>query len=127
MNEVRISQSVPVSTTGLTSSAGSGDKKKDVGEAGKILPPESVTTAVQGSSEAVSETVSQAVADLNRYVQHEQRDLLFSMDNGSGDMVVRVLDRDSGELIRQIPNQIVLDLAARARDNEPIQLIDMQG
>ncbi|MAZ88269.1 MAG: flagellar biosynthesis protein FlaG [Cellvibrionaceae bacterium] len=127
MNEVRISQSVPTSSVGVTSSAGSGDKKEDVGEAGKILPPESVAAVVGETSEAVSETVSQAVADLNRYVQNEQRDLLFSMDNGTGDMVVRVLDRDSGDLIRQIPNQIVLDLAARARENEPIQLIDMQG
>lgn len=127
MNEVKISQSMPPKLSGVTSSAGSGDTKKDVGEAGKILPPESVTAVVQETGQAVSETVSQAVAELNRYVQNEQRDLLFSMDNGSGDMVVRVLDRDSGELIRQIPNQIVLDLAARARDNEPLQLIDMQG
>ncbi len=127
MNEVRISQTVPTNSVGVTSSAGSGDKKEDVGEAGKILPPESVAAVVGETSEAVSETVSQAVADLNRYVQNEQRDLLFSMDNGTGDMVVRVLDRDSGDLIRQIPNQIVLDLAARARENEPIQLIDMQG
>lgn len=127
MNEVRISQPVPANSAGAASSAGSSDKKKDVGEAGKNLPLESVTAVVQETGEAVSETVSQAVAELNRYVQNEQRDLLFSMDSGSGDMVVRVVDRESGELIRQIPNQIVLDLAARARENEPIQLIDMQG
>lgn len=127
MSEVRVSQSMPAHVVGVTSSAGSGDKEENVGETGNILPSQSVAAVAAETNGTVLETVSQAVADLNRYVQNEQRDLLFSMDSGTGDMVVRVLDRDSGDLIRQIPNQIVLDLAARARENEPVQLIDMQG
>lgn len=129
MNEVRLNPAASV-VTGTTSSAGSGDKRKDAVEAGKSLPPSELEMAAklqEAKAALADEEVSQAVADLNSYVQNEQRDLLFSVDEGSGDMVVRVVDRESGDLIRQIPNEVVLDLAAKARDNEPLQLINMHG
>ena len=69
----------------------------------------------------------QAVVELNSYIQSERRDLFFSLEDTSGEMVVRVVDCESGELIRQMPNQVVLDLAASVRQNEPLQLINMQG
>lgn len=129
MNEVRLSPSVASTVTGTASSAGSGDRRKEVADAGKVLPPQpaKVEEAKIAEAAVADEAVSQAVAELNNFVQNEQRDLLFSVDDGSGDMVVRVVDRESGELIRQIPNQVVLDLAERARMNEPLQLINMHG
>ena len=56
-------------------------------------------------------SVEQAVARLNDYVQSLQRDIQFSIDPESNQPVVRVVDRGSQELIRQIPNETALRLA----------------
>jgi len=42
--------------------------------------------------------------------------LQFSVHNDTGQTVVRVVDKDSGKLIRQIPPQELLDLAAKLED-----------
>lgn len=74
-----------------------------------------------------TETVSKAVAQMNEFVQNEQRDLLFSVDDGTGDIVIRVSDSKSGELIRQIPGETFLKLAEHARNHEPVHLISVNG
>ncbi len=129
MNEVKVSQSLANAVTGSASSTVSGGRRTEVAEAGKTLPPQKDSTAdIKDASAAVDgEAIDQAVTVLNNFVQNEQRDLLFSVDDGSGDMVVKVVDRHSGELVRQIPSQVVLDLAEKARLNEPLQLINMHG
>lgn len=58
-----------------------------------------------------SERVHQAVARLNDYVQSLHRDIRFSVDDDSGRAVVRVVDRDTQEVIRQIPSELALRLA----------------
>lgn len=42
--------------------------------------------------------------------------LQFSVHEDTGQTVVRVVDKDSGKLIRQIPPQELLDLAAKLED-----------
>jgi flagellar protein FlaG len=56
-------------------------------------------------------SVEQAVARLNDYVQSLQRDIQFSVDAESRQPVVRVVERGSQELIRQIPSETALRLA----------------
>jgi len=104
-----------------------GDKRNSTVETGQALPPQKAQLDAEAEVKLPESVVGQAVAELNSYVQSEKRDLFFSVEDNSGDMVVRVVDRDSGELIRQIPNQVVLDLAAKVKQNEPLQLINMQG
>jgi uncharacterized FlaG/YvyC family protein len=57
------------------------------------------------------QVVEKAIARLNDYVQSIQRDLEFSMDEGSGAPVVRVIDRTTKTVIRQIPSDVALRLA----------------
>jgi len=57
------------------------------------------------------EAVQKAIAHLNDYVQSVQRDLEFSMDEGTGATVVRVVDRTTKTVIRQIPSDVALRLA----------------
>jgi hypothetical protein len=40
-----------------------------------------------------------------------QRDLEFSMDEGTGATVVRVIDRTTKTVVRQIPSEVALRLA----------------
>lgn len=126
MNEVRLSPAVNT-VTGTASSAGSGEKRKAAEVESSAAEVANNVPQLQGEKAAADEVVMEAVSELNSYVQNEQRELLFNVDEGSGDMVVRVVDRESGELIRQIPNDVVLDLAAKAKANEPLQLINMHG
>ncbi len=46
-------------------------------------------------------------------VQSIQRDLNFSVDNSTGDVVVQVIDGDSGKVVRQIPSEEILRLTER--------------
>jgi flagellar protein FlaG len=52
-----------------------------------------------------------AVQEIEKFVQSVKRNLAFSIDEPSGKVVVKVIASDSGEVIRQIPNEEVLKLA----------------
>lgn len=52
--------------------------------------------------------VRQAVSDLNSYVQVLERDIVFSVDADSGKSIIRVVDAETGEVIRQIPPEEVV-------------------
>lgn len=71
--------------------------------------------------------VTSAVSALNDYIQSVQRDLHFSIDEELGETVVRVVDRHSGEMIRQIPNETVLEIAKRLKTAGDINLLTAQG
>ncbi len=72
---------------------------------------------------ANQEALSQVVSQMNDFIQSEQRDLRFQIDEQSGETVISVLERESGDLIRQIPNEDFLKLARQAKEHEPISLI----
>jgi flagellar protein FlaG len=55
--------------------------------------------------------VKQAVSRLNEYAQSLRRDLQFSIDESSGSTVIKVIDSNSGETIRQIPSEVMLAIA----------------
>ena len=57
-----------------------------------------------------------AVTNISSFVQNLQRNLDFSVDEASGQVVVKVIDRDSGELVRQIPSEEALRLAERLKE-----------
>lgn len=64
------------------------------------------------SSESVSqETLQEAVSRLQEFVQKQQREMDFSVDDDTGQFVVRVYDRQTKELIRQIPSEEMLAIA----------------
>lgn len=52
------------------------------------------------------------VTHLHDRVQNVQRELQFRVDETTGETVVRVVEPETGKLIRQIPDQNVLDLRA---------------
>lgn len=70
----------------------------------KAMPEKSV--------EPSSEQLDAAVSKLNDYVQNVQRTLSFSIDKDTGMTVVKVIDTHTNELVRQIPADNVLKLAA---------------
>ncbi|MBO3275789.1 flagellar protein FlaG [Pseudomonas schmalbachii] len=57
-----------------------------------------------------------AVDDIQSFLQTLKRNLNFSIDESSGKVVVKVIDGDSGKVVRQMPSEDVLKLAARLDD-----------
>lgn len=67
----------------------------------------------QNSQESIVSIVESTASRLNEAVQSVERDLQFSVDDESGDTIITVLDRQTNEVIRQIPSEEVLAI----RDN----------
>lgn len=121
------SQPVPVKTAPVVSLSG-GVQSQTVGNS---LPPVAVAApskaAAAADRQAVEAHVQAAVAQMNEYIQSTQRDLHFSYDANSGETVVKVLDRSTQEVIRQIPDEIFLRLAQQLDKNDPIHLFNAQA
>jgi flagellar protein FlaG len=54
---------------------------------------------------------------LTELLQQHQQHLSFSIDEGSGATVMRVIDTDSGDIIRQMPTESWLKLAQELADS----------
>ena len=95
-----------------------GDKKAVVDiAAGKELPPKSAEQQAE---------LTAAVDKLNSYVQSVQRTLDFQLDEDSGKTIIRVYDKESEELIRQIPGELAVELAQKLNEEEPLLLFSAQ-
>ena len=57
-----------------------------------------------------------AVKQLNSYVQSVNRNIEFNIDNDSGKTVVKVIDSETDELIRQFPDEEALYIARQLND-----------
>ncbi len=55
--------------------------------------------------------VRQAVQSLNKAVQTASSNLKFTIDEGTQEPIVRVVDTETGQLIRQIPSKEALAIA----------------
>lgn len=69
----------------------------------------------------VQERIREAIQALNESTQLVGRQLAFSIHEDTGRTIVRVIDRDTDEVIREIPPEEILDLVARI--NEMIGLL----
>ena len=76
--------------------------------------------------EAKSVEVKEAVSKLNDFAQKTQRDLNFQVDEDSGKTVIKVYDRHTETLVRQIPNEEALEMAKRLSAEEPSMLFSAQ-
>jgi flagellar protein FlaG len=115
---------VPVMPVPVSPQAGSAKGQKTgndlplAADAAISQPPEAV------NSKAIQEKIQAAV---NEYIQSTQRDLNFTYDPNSGETVVKVLDRTTQEVIRQIPDETFLRLAQQHSPDEPGQLFSAQA
>jgi len=57
------------------------------------------------------QTVEEAVDRLAKFVSPNQADINFSVDESSGIRVVKIIDRNSNEVIRQMPSEEAVALA----------------
>jgi flagellar protein FlaG len=70
-----------------------------------------VKNAADAKAAKGSGDLKQAVSQLNDHVQNMQRDLQFSIDIESGNIVVKIIDAKNEKVIRQMPTEEALRLA----------------
>lgn len=97
----------------LVSTASSGSTS---GSAGIVAEQRQVmaasTAEVQTREiEVTQEQLEEAVSHLKEYVQNQQREMDFSVDDQTGRFVVKVYDSQTKELIRQIPSEEMLAIS----------------
>ena len=71
------------------------------------------------------EELDETIIQLNDSLQNVQRNLKFSVDKDAGRIVINVTDKETDELVRQIPSEEVLELARNLQEmnlnlSEPI-------
>lgn len=66
---------------------------------------------VADASEISAAEVDEALDVVNKAAVFEQRSLSFMVDEASGRSVIKVVERNTNELIRQIPSQELLKVA----------------
>jgi len=79
------------------------------------------------SRDAKEDELDQAVARINNYVQQIQRDLQFSVDDESGKTVIKVIDSESKEVIRQIPEEVLLKVARSIEESLEGSLLEVEA
>jgi flagellar protein FlaG len=60
--------------------------------------------------------LEKTVSELNDYVQNMKRSLQFSVDDDTGRTIIKVIDPESKEVIRQIPREEILTIARMLRE-----------
>ncbi|KAA1174729.1 flagellar protein FlaG [Marinobacter salinexigens] len=140
MNDVNLNGSgLKLVTAGGQASARAGASPQNEGSnapaqvAGSGSPAGVVQVSrVQDASESANakgrsaEHLDQAVSRLNDYVQSVRRDLQFEVDNDLGETIVRVVDQETQEVIRQIPDEVALRLAEKLQQDEPLTLFNIE-
>ncbi len=102
------------------------------GEQGKELSKTQTVDPGQRAEQAVNEKTEQkspleppdkselekAVESINDFLQASKRSLEFSVDEISGRTVIKVMDAERKEVIRQIPPETALELMQKLRDGD---------
>ncbi len=74
-------------------------------------------TQQQQSEKPISnEELESVVTEMNTVAQDLQRDLLFSVDEKSGGTFVKVIDKETEEVVREIPSKEVREIKARLEE-----------
>ena len=87
---------------------------------GKELLPGGKSEQTAGNSEARvgEDSLSKTVDELNDYVQNLHREIQFSVDSESNQTIIKVIDANTGEVIRQLPPDEMMRLVKRLDELE---------
>ena len=131
---VRSSDQAPVKA--LSSSQAEGRNASDLasssaGSTAKVQAPQqssesSKAERLKDRNEDQREQLDSAVTRLNDFVQNVQRDLQFEVDRDAGQTIVKVVDRETDEVIRQIPDEVAMRLAENLQQDEPLTLLNIK-
>ena len=93
-------------------------------EVDKLEPQLKTQTEQEVNQKASKEDVENAVTKLNDFVQTVQRNLEFNLDDTSGKTIITVVDKQTSEVVRQIPDDVAVKLAQDLQQSEPLSLFN---
>jgi len=85
--------------------------KSDAQVVSQVIATEIKASGVNEAAQPTREVVAKAAAQLQEFVSSMGRNLNFSVDESTGYNVVRVVNPDTGELIRQLPSEELLKIS----------------
>ena len=110
--------------TGVTSvTSGSFPEPHPDSDRGKNLP------LVGAKGPPPVEATREATANVNDWLKLQQHSVRLLLDPDSGDPIIHVVDKATGAVIRQIPNEEVIKLAdwwekhSMLNENRPVSLV----
>ena len=115
-NEISTINATSNLSSQVRKTANTGAEGQQAVTSGKTLPSEQARAAESAATVAAqAKDIKQAVSDINAYVQTVNRELQFSVEEELplGRAVIRVIDADTDEVIREIPSKEVLQIARR--------------
>jgi len=94
-------------------------------EYGNNLPANTANSEHNVGQQATeSEKIDEALREINKNIQVVQRELHFSVDEESGQTVIKVMNIATKEVIRQIPNEDALNFARRLGEGVDLKLFN---
>lgn len=104
-----VARTLPSGTTAVDAVNPRQAEGRDKDAAAKVELPK---MAVKKLSPAEEEARAKAAADkINEFIESFTRDIQFTIDKDSERVVLKVVDRKSGDVIRQIPSEVSLKIA----------------
>jgi flagellar protein FlaG len=111
--EIMVAQAQVVTTLGKRSAVQNQDEKQPVAVKAQAVP---VKVGVDETKQAVTE-VNAILKSMNHHLQ-------FSIDDRTNTVIVKLIDGETGEVIRQIPPEEIVRLRAYYRDQQGL-LVNM--
>ena len=98
------------------------------GANGPFVPGQSSNTVTASADVVAPEQIDAAVAQIANFVKGLGRSLAITVDDRSGDFIVQVQNAQTKEVIRQIPSEEVMRIAAAVEDrNDALRLMGERG
>ena len=82
----------------------------------KVANVEIKLAQIDKTTQPTKEAIAKAAEDIQKFVKDMGRNLAFSIDETTGYNVVRVVNPETNELIRQLPSEELLKIARNMRD-----------
>ena len=118
---VSISLDVPAGVAPVNASGGSFSQGAGGGARTAPAPaPAPAAPAPASAAPATAAEVSQAAAEIATFLNNSKTNIVFAMDQSSGQMVVSVQDATTGKTIRQIPSEVVLRIARELKQTKTL-------
>lgn len=89
---------------------------------GQTLPPQQ-----DPGGDVQRRELDEAVSRIQDYVQNLQRELRFSVDEGSGRTIIKVIDSETDKVIRQIPPDELLAISEQLKSDSEGVLLKVQA
>ena len=113
---------------------GGPDIPENLGEAfrgganGSSVPGQSANATTAPADVVAPEQIDATVAQIANFVKGLGRSLAITVDYRSGDFIVQVQNAQTKEVIRQIPSEEVMRIAAAVEDrNDALRLMGERG